>query len=96
MRVLVVNAGSSSLKLRLLDDHDEIEAEHDVERWDETGDPSDVAAAIGSMPGFDAVGHRVVHGGNRFRDAVRIDADVERALLDLAPLAPLHQPRAVA
>jgi acetate kinase len=96
MRVLVVNAGSSSLKLRLLGDDDDIEAEHNVERWDSADDANDASVALGSMPEFDAVGHRVVHGGNRFRDAVRVDADVERALLDLAPLAPLHQPRAVA
>ena len=96
MRVLVVNAGSSSLKLRLLDDHDEIEAEHDVERWDPSDDTRELSDALGSIPDFDAVGHRVVHGGNQFRQAVRVDAGVERALLDLAPLAPLHQPRAVA
>lgn len=96
MRVLVVNAGSSSLKLRVLDDDDELEAEHDVDRWDATADATELAEALGSMPAVDAIGHRVVHGGNEFRDAVRIDAGVERALLDLAPLAPLHQPRAVA
>ena len=38
MRVLVVNAGSSSLKLRVLGDHDEVEAEHDVDRWDASDD----------------------------------------------------------
>lgn len=96
MRVLVVNAGSSSLKLRLLGDHDEIETEHDVDRWDATEDAMEVLAALGSMREFDAVGHRVVHGGNQFRHAVRVDAGVERTLLELAPLAPLHQPRAVA
>jgi acetate kinase len=96
MRVLVVNAGSSSLKLRVLDDHDELEAEHDVDRWEASDDRNELSTMLGSMPRFDAVGHRVVHGGNEFRSAVRIDAGVERALLDLAPLAPLHQPRAVA
>jgi acetate kinase len=96
MRVLVVNAGSSSLKLRVLDDHDEVEAEHDVERWDAGQDGGDLSAVLSSMPPFDAVGHRVVHGGHRFRSAVSIDEGVERELLALAPLAPLHQPRAVA
>ena len=96
MRVLVVNAGSSSLKLRLLDDHDELEVEHDVERWDAGEDADEVSAVLGSMSRFDAAGHRVVHGGNQFRHAVRVDPSVERALLDLAPLAPLHQPRAMA
>jgi len=101
MRVLVVNAGSSSLKLRVLGNHDEIEATHDIERWDPAGggvegaDP-DVAALLEGLPDFDAVGHRVVHGGREFRDAVRIDDDTERAVLGLTSLAPLHQPRAVA
>ena len=51
---------------------------------------------LDSMPSYDAVGHRVVHGGNEFREAVRVDAEIERALLSLSSLAPLHQPRAVA
>jgi acetate kinase len=96
MRVLVVNAGSSSVKLRLLDDHDEVEAEHDVDRWDAVSEANELTAVVGAMRGFDAVGHRVVHGGNTFRSATRIDAGVERVLLELTPLAPLHQPRAVA
>jgi acetate kinase len=38
----------------------------------------------------DAVGHRVVHGGPKFVEPVRIDDDVERAIDDLAEIAPLH------
>ena len=41
---------------------------------------------------IDAVGHRVVHGGERFTSAVRITVEVERAIADLAELAPLHNP----
>src|SRR4051812_14539160 len=44
----------------------------------------------------DAVAHRIVHGGERFRDAIRIDAEVEAALRDLTELAPLHQPKSLA
>jgi len=40
----------------------------------------------------DAIGHRVVHGGERFRAPARIDADVVSAIRDLIPLAPLHNP----
>lgn len=40
-----------------------------------------------------AVGHRIVHGGPRFSHAVRIDDDVERALVALEPLAPAHNAR---
>jgi acetate kinase len=94
--VLVVNAGSSSLKLRVLRDDDQVEAEHDIERWEVPDAATDVAGLVDALPAFDAVGHRVVHGGRQFREAVRIDATTERALLALSPLAPLHQPRAVA
>jgi acetate kinase len=41
---------------------------------------------------IDGVGHRVVHGGERFSDPVRIDAEVEQAIEDLIKLAPLHNP----
>jgi acetate kinase len=44
----------------------------------------------------DAVGHRIVHGGERYRDAILIDAGVESALCDLTELAPLHQPKSLA
>ena len=92
MRVLVVNAGSSSLKLRLLGPADELEAEHDLP-------PTDGAALEAVLDGLtapDAVGHRVVHGGARFRDAALVDDDVVAALGELAELAPLHQPAALA
>jgi acetate kinase len=81
MRVLVVNAGSSSLKLGVLGDDDELVASP---RLDELG-------------GIDAdvVGHRIVHGGTRFRDAVVIDDDVRSALGELSGLAPLHQPKSL-
>src|SRR6185312_11345522 len=44
----------------------------------------------------DAVGHRIVHGGERFREPVRIDSTVEHALGELEDLAPLHQPKSLA
>ena len=91
MRVLVVNAGSSSLKLRLLGAGDELEAEHDL-----TPDDRDaLAAALAELPMPDAVGHRVVHGGERFRDAVLVDDAAVAALTALTDLAPLHQPAAL-
>ena len=51
------------------------------------------------MEGFeaaDAVGHRVVHGGARFRDPVRIDEEVVGAIRELSALAPLHNRPALA
>ena len=92
MRVLVVNAGSSSLKLRLLGPGDALEAEHDLAPDD--GDA--LLAALADVPAPDAVGHRVVHGGARFSDAVLVDDDVVAALGELTDLAPLHQPAALA
>jgi acetate kinase len=91
VRVLVVNAGSSSLKLRLLGPSDELEAERDLT-------PDDARAlgdALAQMPRPDAVGHRVVHGGERFSDAVLLADDVVGALRELTDLAPLHQPAAL-
>lgn len=46
--------------------------------------------------GADAVAHRVVHGGTRFGEPVRVDEDVENELDALASLAPLHNPPALA
>ncbi|MCU1429126.1 MAG: ackA1 [Actinomycetia bacterium] len=95
MRVLVVNAGSSSIKLSVLGDGDVVDAATDIQDWD--GDPSDarVTAFLSDAGRVDAVGHRVVHGGTRFRGPAVIDDDVERAIRDLVQLAPLHQPRAL-
>ncbi|MDN5869695.1 MAG: acetate/propionate family kinase [Nitrococcus sp.] len=96
MRVLVVNAGSSGLKLRLLDDANEVLRTQDFKLCEAGIDHDELAAAVGDWPRPDAVGHRIVHGGRRFTAAVRIDAEVERALRDLIDLAPLHQPKSLA
>ena len=47
---------------------------------------------IGSMKEIDAVGHRVVHGGEKFASSVRIDDAVMEALKECTPFAPLHNP----
>jgi acetate kinase len=97
MRVLVVNAGSSSVKLRLLDDDDEVLAEQELAAPQTGIDAAELRRALDSpLADAQAIGHRIVHGGERFRTAVRIDADVERALRDLSDLAPLHQPKSLA
>lgn len=94
MNVLVVNAGSSSLKLRLLGPSDEVIAEADVERWDGSGHVAEFAA---TLPGtVDVIGHRVVHGGSEFTVPVVIDRAVRDRIAALTDLAPLHQPRALA
>ena len=91
MRVLTVNAGSSSLKLRLLDG-DSLVRSHDLQRWDGESEP---IAAFLAEHGADAVGHRVVHGGRMTGPAV-VDGESLSYVESLAELAPLHQPRAVA
>jgi len=73
--VLVVNAGSTSLKLSLVDDAG---ASRRIESF------QDVATDV------EVVAHRVVHGGLRFSDPVVVDEDVQAALDELAALAPLH------
>jgi acetate kinase len=96
LRVLAVNAGSSSLKLRLLGRGDELIADVELPAPGGTVDPKELDAALAGMPPSDAVGHRIVHGGERFREAVMIDAEVESALRALTDLAPLHQPKSLA
>jgi acetate kinase len=73
--VLVVNAGSTSLKLSL------VEAD---------GTASSVASLAAAPRDVEAVAHRIVHGGERFREPVVIDDEVEWELARLVDLAPLH------
>lgn len=95
-RVLVVNAGSSSLKLRLLGPDDTVEAAHDIEPWTGDADPSVLEPFGQALRGADAVGHRVVHGGSELQQATILDDAVIARIEALTPLAPLHQPRALA
>lgn len=90
-RILVVNAGSSSLKLRVLGPNDEAELAADFGAAGGRFDPDEVEAALADVGRIDAVGHRVVHGGELFTNAVLIAGDVGRRLASLASLAPLHQ-----
>ena len=127
MKVLVINAGSSSLKYQLLDTgNQEVLAKGLCERIGIDGkftykpqlegkeklDAVDVAmpthseaiqavldalvdpknGVIGSMKEIDAVGHRVVHGGEAFNQSVLITDEVMKAIEDCIPLAPLHNP----
>jgi acetate kinase len=96
-RVLVVNAGSSSIKLSLIGERDEQLGARELAAPDARVDPAELLAALdGGLGDADAVGHRIVHGGERFRAPVRIDAGVQRALRELTELAPLHQPKSLA
>ncbi len=70
-------------------------ADRKIDQWKE-GDAGSVAELLKGLDGVDAVGHRIVHGGASFRDAIRIDDQVLDQIAELTPLAPLHQPRALA
>lgn len=123
MKILVFNAGSSSLKFGVFDmtlkenrrvlkgqfegfkagkcnlsyqllnkDDQKIEREETL---------ADVGAAISYLPNllkdlgyisFEAIGHRVVHGGEKFNDATLINEDVLKHIEGCTPLAPLHNP----
>ena len=96
MRVLVVNAGSSSLKLRLLDAADAIERSADLPAGADGLDTSRLAGVLRDWPGPDVVGHRIVHGGTAFTGPALIDDAVRQQLADLTDLAPLHQPKSLA
>lgn len=97
MRVLVVNAGSSTVKLSLIGPADESLFECELEAPHSTVDPAKLRVALADGLGeADAVGHRIVHGGERFRHAVLIDAEIRTRLRELVALAPLHQPKSLA
>jgi acetate kinase len=96
VRVLVVNAGSSSLKLRLLDHHDELLADDELAAADGGFEEGAAGSIVQRLEGVDAVGHRFVHGGARLRGPARLDAALEDYLRSLVDLAPLHQPPALA
>lgn len=103
MSLLVINAGSSSLKYVLFD----ADAQRSLASGvvDHTVSGAEVGAALeavrvlvdaGQATPVEGVGHRVVHGGSVFRGSVHIDAGVKQELQRLAELAPLHNPPAVA
>jgi acetate kinase len=96
VRVLVVNAGSSSLKLRVLDGDDQLLADQELDAPGGRFDEQAVVRALAELPGVDAVGHRVVHGGERFSGPVRLTPEVVAYLRSLVDLAPLHEPAALA
>ena len=125
MRILVINAGSSSLKYQLFRMEDQrvlakglcerigIEGGRVIHKLDGRDKyqamvdmPTHSAAmkvvsdlltghetgAVRSMSEIDAVGHRVVHGGEYFNESVVVDDKVISAIEECIPLAPLHNP----
>jgi acetate kinase len=123
-KILVCNAGSSSLKFSLFDAEDEVLLAEGGIDWlrkptrlvIRQGDRPEIreelklqkhadavvriledlqagsSAALDSLEDLRAVGHRVVHGGDRYSSAVLITAEVKRTIEELTELAPLHNP----
>jgi acetate kinase len=92
MNLLVVNAGSSSLKLRVLDADDNLLEAEDLPAVGGAFDPAALRRFLTERTGpIAAVGHRIVHGGSRFVGPAWLDAATTEALDGLVSLAPLHQ-----
>ncbi|WP_404380373.1 acetate/propionate family kinase [Knoellia locipacati] len=94
-RALVVNAGSSSLKLRMLSGSDNLEHSADLVVGADGPNRAELVETLSSWGAPDLVGHRVVHGGPDLTSARRIDASVRTQIEALCELAPLHQPAAL-
>ncbi|MEN9508816.1 MAG: acetate kinase, partial [Gemmatimonadota bacterium] len=132
MNVLVLNAGSSTLKFQVIETDAQHIANHSdarrirglieriggesvitIRRQDgsvsrltaklrdmrsavewlvDYSTSAESGSGLTSRADLHAVGHRVVHGGERFRSSVRIDADVRNGIEEMIELAPLHNP----
>jgi len=100
MQVLVINCGSSSIKYQLLDPLTQTRSyTGKIERIGESGSDYDShTTALQQIftqcreHKFDAIGHRIVHGGERYIDAVVIDDEVLREIDARSVDAPLHNP----
>lgn len=122
MKIMAVNAGSSSLKFQLLQMPEEhvlvsgvveriglkdsiYSMKYDGERFKEISNiPTHNDAVqmllkrlidkgiVTSLDDIEGVGHRVVHGGEKFSDSVLITDEVIQAIEDVSDLAPLHNP----
>lgn len=98
MSILVINAGSSSIKYSVYKsatlefiDHGLIEELRDHHQGFEIMREQLQLHGI-DITQIDAIGHRVVHGGDRFHEPALIDDDLIREITALIPLAPLHNP----
>jgi acetate kinase len=92
MRVLVLNTGSSSVKFSVVDLGTGTRHAGLLEEVTDLADAlGQVVEELGEVA-LDAIGHRVVHGGETFTAPTLIDDGVVARLRELVPLAPLHNP----
>src|SRR5260370_32105629 len=95
-RMLVVNAGSSSVKLRVLDGQDRLLASRDLNTAaGQAPDGKELAGFLSEAGALDAVGPPVVPGGNLFSKPVLLDPTVFGRFGSLPDLAPLHHATAL-
>ncbi len=91
MRVLVLNAGSSSLKTSVVGEPGDVTVSRDeLQRPAQSGWSGALAEALGSGSRIEAIGHRVVHGGAAHTGPMLISDTVVDELEELRDLAPLH------
>ncbi|HLJ48270.1 MAG TPA: acetate kinase [Bryobacteraceae bacterium] len=97
MKALVLNAGSSSLKVMLWQVEGTLPSMPPKALWRKHVEWHDKAiefdSVLGSIPdaaSIDVVGHRIVHGGSRFRESTRITPEVRDAIAKMGEFAPEH------
>jgi acetate kinase len=95
VRILVVNAGSSSLKLSVLEADDTSAGSWNLPLSGLRPDEQKLRECVAGAGPIDAVGHRIVHGGVEFTAPTLIDERVTARLEALTDLAPLHQPKSL-
>ncbi|MFK0047659.1 acetate/propionate family kinase [Streptomyces sp. NPDC090741] len=94
--VLVLDAGSSSLHLVVLDAADRVLARRDFHESQGEGAVSALKEFLADCPSVSACGHRLVHGGPHLRQPAVVDDSLRLLLESVASLAPLHMPPALA
>jgi acetate kinase len=89
MRILVINCGSSSVKVSVFDGDTGLR-ENDVDRQPDVEMTMNEALKAMPLDGLQAVGHRIVHGGLRIQQTRKVDPEVKEAIRLGTELAPLH------
>lgn len=98
MKILTINSGSSSIKYKLFEmPKEKVISKGVIEHIGEKGSRtpnyySGLKGILGSIDSVVAVGHRVVHGAEKFKKPVVVNASVERKIAQCSIIAPLHNP----
>lgn len=91
-KILVINSGSTSLKYKLYSGEQELKSGRFEDVKDHRLVIKDVLKEIADLRDIVAVGHRVVHGGEKFNQVTKINSEVLKEIENLCDLAPLHNP----